>query len=100
MSIPFPIHRDTDRRICGAQTVVVRQSTVYANSLLVAVDNDPNSHGAGGLIARCNEVYVEGIMVVNHSPENSKPDALCPPIGPPHCNPFTAQGSPDVFVGD
>lgn len=100
MSIPRRIHRDTDRRRCGARTVVVKQSTVYANGLLVAVDKDPNSHGAGGLIADCNEVYVEGIMVVNHSADNSAPDALCPPIGEPHCNPATAQGSPDVFVGD
>jgi hypothetical protein len=36
--------------------------------------------------------------VVNHSPEPASPDNLCPL--PPHCNPLTAEGSPNVFVGD
>lgn len=94
----IPIHRNGDGRVCGAVTTVANQSTVYANDKLVAVNGDPNSHGGGGLIARCNEVYVEGILVVNHSPENASPDSLCPI--PPHCNPSTTEGSPNVFVGD
>lgn len=96
----IPIHRNTDGRNCGAQTVVQNQSTVYANGLLVAVNNDPNSHGEGRLIALCKEVYVQGIMVANHSPENSSPDSLCPFLGGAHCSPSTTQGSPNVFVGD
>ncbi len=59
------IHRNSDSRACGAETVVSGQGTVYANGLLVSVDNDPNSHGAGALSANCNEVYVNGIMVVD-----------------------------------
>ena len=80
----IPVHRDTDPRVCGAITVVANQNTVYANGLLVAVDGDPNSHSAGGLIATCNNV----------------PDTLCFIIGPTHCAPATAGGSPNVFVGD
>ena len=96
----IPIHRDTDPRVCGAITVVSNQNTVYANGLLVAVDGDPNSHSAGGLIATCNNVYVNGIIVCNHSPDSAVPDTLCFIIGPPHCAPATAGGSPNVFVGD
>lgn len=94
------IHRHSDPRVCGASTIVEGQSTVYANGLLVSVDGDPNTHGGGSLIAACKNVFVEGKMVVNHSADNANPDALCVPIGPPHCNPATAGGSPDVFVGD
>jgi len=94
------IHRDTDPRVCGASTIVTGQSTVYANGLLVSVNGDPNSHGGGELIAACRNVFIGGKMVVNHSPDNASPDALCIPLGPPHCNPATAGGSPNVFVGD
>lgn len=94
------IHRFTDPRACGASTIVVGQNTVYANMLLVSVDQDPNTHGAGNLIAACREVYAEGIKVVNHTPENALPDALCPSAGGAHCAPITTGGSPDVFVGD
>lgn len=96
----IPVHRDTDSRTCGATTTVSNQSTVYANNLLIAVNGDPNSHGAGNLIAGCKEVYVEGKLVVNHTPDSSSADNLCPPLGGDHCGPDTAQGSPTVFVGD
>jgi len=96
----IPIHRDTDSRTCGATTTVVNQSSVYANGLLVAVNGDPNTHGGGGLIAASDNVYVEGQLVVNDSPDNANPDSLCPPLGGAHCNPATAEGSSDVYVGD
>jgi len=95
-----PIHRDTDARICGATTTVVGQSNVYVNNLLVSVDKDPNTHGAGDLKAATNQVYVNNKLVVNNTPDNAEPDNLCPVVGDPHCNPFTDQGSPDVFVGN
>jgi len=94
-----PIHRHTDDRSCNAKTTVTGNTTVFANSKLVSVDGDPNTHGSGGLIAACNEVYVHSKMVVNHSPDGAKKDNLCP-LNPIHCNPATAQGSGDVFVGD
>ena len=92
------IHRDTDGRSCGATTTVNGQSSVFANALLVAVNEDPNTHGGGGLIAECNQVFCEGKLVVNHSPDNAAADSICPI--PPHCNPATAAGSSDVFVAD
>lgn len=96
----IPIHRDTDSRTCGATTVVSGQSTVFANNLLVSVDGDPNSHDGGALGAVCNQVFVNNLMVVNHTPDTAAADALCPPLGGAHCGPATASGSGDVFVGD
>lgn len=95
-----PIHRDTDKRVCNASTIVNRgiNPDVFANNLLVSIDDDPNSHGAGYLIARCRNVFVHNKMVVNHTSDNARPDNYCP--GTNHCNPKTAQGSPNVFVGD
>ena len=92
------IHRDTDGRSCGATTTVNGQSSVFANALLVAVNEDPNTHGGRGLIADWNQVFCEGKLVVNHSPDNAAADSICPI--PPHCNPATAAGSSDVFVAD
>ena len=94
------IHRDTDARTCGASTVVAGNTTVKANNLLVSVNGDPNSHGSGALIAGSKKVFVHNILVVNHTPDGAAPDALCPPLGGAHCGPATAQGSPDVNVGD
>jgi hypothetical protein len=94
------IHRDTDPRSCGATTVVGHQSTVFANGLLVSVNGDDNTDGDGALIAQCKNVFAEGIMVVNNTPDESNSDADCPIPGGEHCNPKTAGGSPDVFVGD
>jgi hypothetical protein len=94
------IHRHSDPRKCGASTIAAGQGTVFANGLLVSVNGDPNTHGGGNLYASCNEVYCEGILTVNHSPDSAAPDALCIPIGGAHCAPATAGGSPDVYVGD
>lgn len=95
-----PVHRHTDARNCGATTVVVGNPDVFANNLLIAVDNDPNTHGSGGLIAACRNVFIHNILSVNHTPDHSRPDSLCPPVGGNHCDPQTAQGSPNVFTGD
>ena len=94
------IHRDSDPRICGAATTVTGNTTVFANNLLVSVNGDPNSHGAGAVVAGSNHMYCHSTLVVNHTPDGSAADALCIPIGPPHCGPSTAGGSPNVFVGD
>jgi hypothetical protein len=94
------VHRDGDGRVCGASTVVVRQSTVYANGKLWAVQGDPNSHGGGALSASGSGVFVESTPVIVHAPDSAAPDALCIPIGGLHCAPATASGSPDVFAYD
>ncbi len=92
------VHRQDDGRSCGATTNVAGQSKVYANNKLVSVHGDPNTHGGGGLIAGSKNVYINNLLVVNHTPDQANPDSICPI--PPHCNPETAGGSPDVFVGD
>lgn len=92
------IHRQSDGRTCGAVTTVVNQSTTFANGKLIASEGDPNSHGGGGLIARCNNVFVAGKMVAIHAPNNARADSKCPKPGV-HCNPATAGGSSDTFVG-
>lgn len=93
-------HRHGDARVCGATTQVAGQGTVYVNGQLWAVDGDPNSHGGGGLIpGGGGEVYIEGKKVIVNAADNANPDALCIPIGPPHCNPATAAGSGDVYSG-
>ena len=94
------VHRHSDSRACGATTVVSGQSNVYANSLLISVNGDPNSHGGGALVAGSRRVYINSIAVVNHTPDGAAADNLCIPLGPPHCAPVTASGSPDVYVGD
>lgn len=93
----IPVHRITDSRVCGAETTPAGNSDVFANNLLVAVNGDPNSHGSGGLIAHSNEVYADNILTVNHTADNANADDI---VVPPHDNPATSQGSPNVFTGD
>ena len=94
------IHRHGDLRSCGATTIVSGQSSVFANGKLVSVNGDNNTDGGGALSAACRSVYAGGILVVNHTPDSAAPDGLCPIPGGPHCAPETAEGSPNVFVGD
>jgi uncharacterized Zn-binding protein involved in type VI secretion len=94
----IPIHRNGDSRTCGAATVVAGQNTVFANRRLVSVNADPNSHGGGALSARCNQVFVNGKMVVIVG-NSAAPDSLCPPLGGAHCAPASSSGSGNVFVG-
>jgi len=91
------VHRHDDARVCGATTIATDHK-VFANNKLIAVNGDVNSHGGGALVAGSNNVYCGGILVVNHTPDGSAADSLCPLA--PHCAPVTAAGSPDVFVGD
>lgn len=91
------VHRNNDSRNCGAVTRVQNVTRTFVNSQLVAVDNSHNSHGQGGLLPSGSTVYVENKLIIVHEPDNSRPDNLCPVIGGPHCNPRTAQGSPNVF---
>ena len=92
------IHIDGHTRVCGATTTVSGQSNVYVETKLVSVDGDPNSHGAGALSAGSNNVFINGLAVVNDTPDSAAADSLCPI--PPHCGPDTSEGSGTVFVGD
>lgn len=63
---------------------------------LCAVEGDPNSHEHGELIAENpRTVFINYIPVIDHAPDPAEPDDLCPGSG--HCNPETAEGSPNVF---
>lgn len=96
--MPYAAHRNNDSRICGAVTTVQNQSSVYVNNELWAVLGSTNSHGAGGLINTTGEdIYVENLPIIVHGPDDSNQDNLCPIVGEPHCNPQTAEGSPDTF---
>jgi hypothetical protein len=92
------VHRHGDSRICGATTTVQNQSTVFVNGQLWAVKDSTNTHGNGQLIPTGTTVFVEGKLVIVHTADNSQQDNRCPPDGPPHCNPKTAEGSGDVFA--
>ena len=92
------VHRDTDGRSCGAKTVAANPN-VYTNDLLTAVDGNPNTHGGGNLQAANPNVYIGGKLVVINAPNSASPDGLCPIPGGPHCNPKTAGGSPNVYIG-
>jgi hypothetical protein len=94
------VHRHDDPRTCGASTIVTNQGSVYANGKLISVSGDGNSHGGGALTGSCNGLYINGKMVVNHTPDSAAPDGLCAPLGGAHCSPVTAAGSENVFVGD
>lgn len=95
----LPVHRDTDNRICSAATRVVGQSNVYINGLLVSVQGDPNTHGAGELNASNNDgsVFINGRKIVLKG-SSAAPDNLFPPLGPPHDNPISVGASPNVFA--
>lgn len=89
-------HRDGDLRVCSAKTVVQNQSTVTVNGRLWAVRGTFNSHGNGGLINSTGDtVDINGIPVIVHGPDHAVPDDLCP-LPATHCDPMTAEGSPNV----
>lgn len=91
-------HRDNDSRICGAKTTVQNQSTVFVNGKLWAVLDTTDNHGNGQLINTTGStVTIEGKPVIVHGPDHARPDNLCP-IGAPHCDPMTAEGSENVFA--
>jgi hypothetical protein len=85
-------HRHGDVRNCGATTIVQGQGTVYVNGNLWSVEGDPNTHGAGDLIATGSTVFIENIKVIVHTPDNAQPDFAG------HVNPQTGAGSGDVFA--
>jgi hypothetical protein len=64
---------------------------------LWAVQGDPNTDGDGALIATNPQtVFVSNIPVIVDSPDHAEADDSCPGFG--HCDPYTAQGSPNVFA--
>lgn len=60
------VHRNGDKRFCGASTIVEGQSTVFANGRLISVDGDPNTHGEGRNepVYGAKNVYIEGKLII------------------------------------
>lgn len=88
-------HRNSDSRACGSKTIVEGQSTVFVNSKLWAVVDDPNSHNAGGLINTTGTtVFIEGKNVVVNGPDLAKVDGR----GHVGSEDQTAEGSDNVFA--
>lgn len=93
--MPYGIHRDGDSRQCGATTISSASST-YINGKLVALDDDPNSHGGGELIADGGQkVTIENKKVIMHKPDKAHPDSLDHPLPPTD----TDEGSGNTFTG-
>lgn len=93
-----PAHRNGDPRTCGATTVVVGQGTTFVDGKLWAVKDDPNTDGDGQLIPSGTSVFIQGLLVIVHAPDEAQPDDLCPPLGGEHCDPKTAAGSGATFA--
>lgn len=89
-------HRDRDDRFCTALTTVINQSSVYVNDRLWAVENDPETHGHGELIAVYGpkNVYIEGKHVICAIGDTAYPDDALHPLPPTD----PREHSPDVFV--
>jgi uncharacterized Zn-binding protein involved in type VI secretion len=79
--------------------VSAQSKNVFVNGKLWAVDGDPNTDGAGNLIAATNNVFIGGKKVCNNN-DKAVPDGLCPIPGGPHCSPDASGGSGNVYVGD
>jgi hypothetical protein len=88
----FPIHRNTDKRSCGAQTIAIGQSTVFINGLLASVEGDPNTHKKGELLATMNDgsIFINNKKVVMKG-SASKPDLL-------HLKSPALGASPNVYA--
>ena len=89
-------HRHDDRRACSAKTTVQNQSSVLVNNKLWAVKGTFNDHGTGALIDTTGHtVFVENKPVIVHGPDHAHPDNK---KTDKHHDPYTAQGSDDVFA--
>lgn len=89
-------HRQDDLRICGATTIVVGHSSVYVNDKLWAVKDDINTDNNGQLINTGTTVLINDKYVIVNTPDHAEEDDKCPL--PDHCDPYTDQGSSDVFA--
>lgn len=89
-------HRNGDSRFCGAATIVEGQGTVFVNGRLWAVNNDPESHGEGRLIAvyGAKNVYAEGKLVIVAVGDIAGSDLQFHPLPP--TDPQSSSG--DVFA--
>lgn len=94
-------HRETDKRHCGADTVVTGQSNFFVNGLLAAVEGDVDSHGLlGALISQSpGSFIINNKKAIVASMDRAAPDALGGIL-----HPFSPtdpkQGSTNMFMYD
>lgn len=98
-----PIHRNSDRRDCGARTKT-RCTNVRVNSRFISIQDDINTHTGGALKATITKGKVRAnsvpIIVLN---DPASPDRLFRQIGHeghPHGNPKATSASPNVRAGN
>lgn len=97
--MPYGAHRAGDSRTCSGLTIVTKQTTVFVNNRLWAVEGDENNHGDGALVPVTGDtVFVENKLVIVHGPDNAFPDDFCPTLGGDHCAPLTAEGSGNTLI--
>jgi uncharacterized Zn-binding protein involved in type VI secretion len=93
------VHRNNDSRACGAKTRAT-VNNVRVNGRFISTEGDPNTHGGGALRATETSGRTRAggkpIIILN---DPASADALCPPLGPPHCNPRATSASGDVRAG-
>ena len=70
------------------------QDFVFANGKLVAVQNDPETHGAGNLIPSHHGIFINGIPIIVHNPDLASVDDA----GHIPTQTETAAGSPNVLA--
>lgn len=96
-----PAHRETDKRYCSADTIVVGQQTFQINSLKAAVESDLDDHSMlGALISASPGTYfINNKKAIVAMMDRAAPDAqggIIHPFSPTD----PAQGSPNFFIYD
>lgn len=95
------VHRETDSRHCGAQTIVNGQSTFFVNGLKASVEGDLDTHNMqGALISQSpGSFFIEGKKVIVASMDRAAPDSIGL-IKHPFSPTDPKQGSNDMFMYD
>lgn len=94
-------HRDTDKRMCQAETIVSGQSTVFVNMKLWAVEFDLDTHcNAGALRAVYGppSVLIENKYVICAVGDDAELDYEGCELEHPKGSTKPLTGSPDTFV--
>jgi hypothetical protein len=96
------VHRDNDKRQCGASTSAT-VNNVRVNNQFISTEGDTNSHSGGALRATATSGRTRAggkpIIILN---DPASQDSLCGKIGHAghgHCNPKATSASGNVRAG-
>lgn len=95
------VHRNNDKRLCGASTRAT-VNNVRVNNQFISTEGDPNSHGGGVLQATATSGRTRAggkpIIILN---DPASRDSYCgrPGYGPEHCGPSATSASGNVRAG-